>query len=51
MSKNAQQKGEHIFDCLYTAYGIDIKELGDYYILSDYFNVQICTILRFHLGN
>ena len=34
MSKNAQQKGKRIFDCLYTDYGIDIKELGDYYIIS-----------------
>ena len=49
MSRNMQQIFEHIFDCLYVGYGININELRrDYYII---FNVQICTILRFHLGN
>ena len=33
MSKNTQQKVERIFDLLYAGYGINIKELGDYFII------------------
>ena len=42
------EKSEHIFDFLYADYGINIKDRRDYYMI---FNVQTCTILRFHLGN
>ena len=52
------------FRLLSVSYGTNIKGVkcnfkllisrgegeGDYYIIN-YFNVQICTILRFHLGN
>ena len=48
MSGNVQQNPKHIFEYLYAGYGTNIR-VGEGSLY--FFNVQICTILRFHLGN
>ena len=45
MHENVQYKIEHIFVLFYAGYGINIKGLGDYYIISMCRYAQSCAFI------